>query len=182
MSWKYDGLPDIRIAVNISASYFLDPDFLPTIKNTIQQTGITSTQLELEVTETVVQTNEQNLEVFRELKEIGVVIAIDDFGTGYSSFASLKHLTVDSLKIDKFFIDDMIVDRKSQLLIASMIEMGHNLGHTIVAEGVETMEQCRQLQKLGCDMAQGYLFSKPVSAQKISTLLSSEFEFRSYNT
>ena len=168
VEWKDRGFPSIRIAVNISAHHFLDSNFVATIKNTIEETGIDPAQLELEVTETVIQTHEKNLAVFRELKDIGVLIAIDDFGTGYSSFASLKHLTVDCLKIDKYFIDDMMVDRKSQLLIRSMIEMAHNLEQTIVAEGVETIEQFCLLQRFGCDTIQGYLFSKPVSANEIS--------------
>lgn len=100
-------------------------------------------------------------------------IAIDDFGTGYSSFASLKHLAADYIKIDRYFISDMLSDNKTQLLIASMIEIGHNLGHGIVAEGVETAEQFNVLKKLGCETAQGYLFSKPVSADEITKLLNS---------
>ena len=128
-------------------------------------------ELELEITESVVQTDDQNLTIFHELRDLGVLLAIDDFGTGYSSFASLKHLTVDCLKIDKYFIDDMLNDPKSKLLVNSMIEMGHNLAHGIVAEGVETPEQCEMLQQLGCETSQGFLFSKPVSSDKVAQLL-----------
>ena len=109
--------------------------------------------------------------VFAMEENLGVLLAIDDFGTGYSSFASLKHLTVDYLKIDKYFINDMILDRKSRLLVASMIEIAHNLEHEVIAEGVETTEQLHLLQKLSCDAVQGYLFSKPVSSDDISKLL-----------
>jgi EAL domain-containing protein (putative c-di-GMP-specific phosphodiesterase class I) len=105
------------------------------------------------------------------LKDLGVVLAIDDFGTGYSSFASLKHLNVDCLKIDKYFIDDMLIDKKTLTLISSMVEMGHKLGYGIVAEGVETSGQLKILKNLGCETAQGYLFSKPVAADAISKLL-----------
>jgi EAL domain-containing protein (putative c-di-GMP-specific phosphodiesterase class I) len=171
VAWKKAGFPPLRMAVNISPSHFLDQDFISLVERVIDETGMVPTELELEVTEHVVQTNQQNLSIFQDLKNLGILLAIDDFGTGYSSFASLKHLTVDCLKIDKYFIDDMLADRKSQLLIGSMIEMGKNLGYSIIAEGVETIEQCRLLQKLGCEAAQGYLFSKPVSADEILKFL-----------
>ena len=128
-------------------------------------------ELELEVTEHVIQTNQQNLSTFRDLKSLGVLLSIDDFGTGYSSFASLKHLTFDHLKIDKYFIDDMLIDTKSQLLVGAMIEMGQNLEYGVLAEGVETMEQCALLKQLGCETAQGYLFSKPIAASEIEKLV-----------
>ncbi|MBE9032505.1 EAL domain-containing protein [filamentous cyanobacterium LEGE 11480] len=171
VAWKQIGLPAIRMAVNISPVHFLDKDFVALVKRVIDQTGMVPSELELEVTESVVQTDHQNLAVFRELKDLGVLLAIDDFGTGYSSLASLKHLAVDCLKIDKYFIDDMLADSKSKILLGSMIEMGHNLEHEIIAEGVETAEQCQRLQKLGCETAQGYLFRKPVSADEITKLL-----------
>ncbi|MFK8186550.1 MAG: EAL domain-containing protein [Phormidesmis sp.] len=171
VSWKKAGLPTIRMAVNISPVHFLDQDFVSLIKRVIDETEMVPSELELEVTESVVQTDQQNLSIFRELKDLGVSLAIDDFGTGYSSFASLKHLTVDCLKIDKYFIDDMLDDKKTKILVSSMIEMGHSLDHEIVAEGVETVEQCRALQSLGCETIQGYLFSKPVCSNEISKLL-----------
>lgn len=171
VSWKKLGLPDMRMAVNISPSHFLDSDLVPLLKRVINETGMIPSELELEVTEGVVQTNQQNLSVFQRLKELGVLLAIDDFGTGYSSFASLKHINVDFLKIDKYFIDDMLTDKKAKILIGSMIEMGHNLGQEIVAEGVETSEQLGMLEKLHCETVQGYLFSKPISAEEVSKLL-----------
>ena len=170
-AWKKAGLPVIRMAVNISPIHFLDRDFVSLVKRVINETGMVPSELELEVTESVVQTDQKNLSIFRELKEIGVLLAIDDFGTGYSSFASLKHLTVDFLKIDKYFIDDMLADHKVKILVGSMIEMGHNLEYEIIAEGIETAEQCHLLKALGCETAQGHLFSKPVSSDEISKLL-----------
>lgn len=171
MLWKKAGFSSIIMAVNISPSHFLDSDLVPLIKRVIKETGILPGELELEVTEGVIQTNPENLAVFEHLKELGILLAIDDFGVGYSSFASLKHLNVDYLKIDKYFIDDMLVDQKAKLLVGSMIEMGHNLEHKITAEGIESEEQATMLQELGCDYAQGYFFSKPVSASQISILL-----------
>ncbi|MGY8869861.1 MAG: bifunctional diguanylate cyclase/phosphodiesterase [Pseudomonadales bacterium] len=171
VSWKQAGLPAMRMAVNISPSHFLENDLAPMIKRVINNTGMPAAELKLEITESAVQTSQKNLSIFKELKQLGTLLAIDDFGTGYSSFASLKHLDVDFLKIDKHFIDDMLVDKKTRLLIGSMIEMGHNLEYKIIAEGVESTEQLSMLKKLGCDHAQGYLFSKPVDAEEISNLL-----------
>jgi len=172
-SWKKAGFSAIRMAVNISPNHFLDPDLVPLVKSVIHESGIIPSELELEVTEGVVQTNPENLAIFEHLKELGILLAIDDFGVGYSSFASLKHLNVDFLKIDKYFIDDMLVDNKAKLLVGSMIEIGHNLDHEITAEGIEKEEQLTMLKELGCDSAQGYLFSKPVSANQISKLFDS---------
>jgi EAL domain-containing protein (putative c-di-GMP-specific phosphodiesterase class I) len=171
IAWKKEGFPALRMAVNISPSHFLDREIVPLIKRIINETGIAPAELELEVTESVVQTDQRNLSIFQDLKDLGVLLAIDDFGTGYSSFASLKHLKVDCLKIDKYFVDDMLVDKKVLLLIGSMVEMGHKLGYGIIAEGVEASEQLNILKQLGCGTAQGYLFSKPVDAKAISKLL-----------
>ncbi|MCU7944894.1 MAG: EAL domain-containing protein [Candidatus Thiodiazotropha sp. (ex Cardiolucina cf. quadrata)] len=170
------GLPAVRMAVNISPSHFLEKDFVFLINRVIEETGMNPTELELEVTENVVQTNPENLTVFRELKDLGVLIAIDDFGVGYSSFASLKHLTADYLKIDRHFVNDMLSDDETQLLITSMIDLGHKLQHRIIAEGVETDIQFEVLNNLGCDTAQGYLFSKPVDADEIMQILKSNIE------
>ncbi|MEW8077904.1 MAG: EAL domain-containing protein [Candidatus Thiodiazotropha endolucinida] len=170
------GLPAVRMAVNISPNHFLDKDFVSLINRVIEETGMIPTELELEVTENVVQTNPENLNVFRELKDLGVLIAIDDFGVGYSSFASLKHLTADYLKIDRHFVNDMLSDDETQLLIASMIDLGHKLQHRIIAEGVETADQFDVLNNLGCDTAQGYLFSKPVDADEIRQILISNVD------
>jgi diguanylate cyclase (GGDEF)-like protein/PAS domain S-box-containing protein len=170
-SWNASTSHPIRLAVNISPSHFLEDGFVPLISKVIESTGIKANQLELEVTEGVVQTNKLNLQTFKNLKELGVTLAIDDFGTGYSSFASLKHLNLDALKIDKHFIDDIVTDKKSLLLVSSMIEMGHNLEYKITAEGVEEQAQFDILKSLGCEIIQGYLFSKPVIAERISELI-----------
>lgn len=170
--WKKEGYLGLRMAVNVSPSHFLDKGITSLIKRITEETGMVKSELELEVTENVVQIDARNLTIFQDLKNLGIQLAIDDFGTGYSSIASLKHLNVDCLKIDKCFIDDLLVDKESLVLVDTMIEMGHKLGYGIIAEGIETSEQLDILKNLGCDMAQGYLFSKPVSADEISKLLS----------
>lgn len=171
IAWKNSGLAPVRMSVNISPTHFLDKELVTLVKHVLSETGVAAEYLELEVTEGVVQTDEENLCIFKELKNVGVKLAIDDFGTGYSSFASLKHLNVDNLKIDKYFIGDMMIDEETITLVSSMVEIGHKLGHSIIAEGVETEEQLAILKELGCQSAQGYLFSKPVSGCEIVELL-----------
>lgn len=172
VKWQQSGFSDLRVAINISPTHLSDIDFIPLLKKEIELTGMYSQCLELEITESVVQTNHEDFSIFQSLKDLGVLLAIDDFGSGYSSFASLKHLRVDYIKIDKYFINDMLTDHKTNLLVCSMIEMGHNLGYKIIAEGVETVEQFNALKTLNCDIAQGFLFSKPVAPEVVSELLS----------
>lgn len=168
--WRGKGMRTIRVAVNISPSLFLHNEFASLIKRTIEEVDIVPAELELEVTESIVQTDPRNLSIFENLKNLGVSLALDDFGIGYSSFASLKHLKVDYLKIDKLFVNDMLADKQALTLISSMIEMGHKLGYGIIAEGVENSEQLNILRDLGCEKVQGYLFSQPISAAKIEEL------------
>ncbi len=168
VDWKNAGFPVMNIAVNISPSHFLDESIVPLVKDIIRNTGIHPEDLELEVTENIVQIDPRNLAILKKLKSIGVKLAIDDFGTGYSSIASLKHLQVDFLKIDKCFIDDMLRDKDTQILVNTMINMGHQLGYGIIAEGVQSVEQYQKLKELGCERAQGYWFSKPLKAKDVS--------------
>ena len=175
VAWKAVTGRSVRIAVNISPTLFLNRDFVESVKHTIDETGIDSGDLELEVTESVVQTDRDNLSIFQDLKDLGVSLAIDDFGRGYSSLASLKHLNVDCLKIDKYFIDDMLTDEDMRRLVSSMVEIGHNFRHRVVAEGVEDREQVKIIQALGCESVQGYIFSKPVAADEIPKLLEKNF-------
>ena len=165
---EFNGL---SMAVNISPNHFSDEAIVPLIKKIIDETGMNPEKLELEVTESVIQINDDNLKIFKDLKALGIKLAIDDFGSKYSYFASLKHLEVDILKIDKYFVDDIATDKKSLILLKSMIEMGHNLGYEITIEGVETQEQYEIIKTLGCKSAQGFLFSKPVPAKEITRLL-----------
>jgi diguanylate cyclase (GGDEF)-like protein len=171
VAWKKETRRSLRVAVNISPGLFLNRDLVESVKHVIDKTGMDPADLELEVTESVVQTDQENLPVFEELKQLGVSLAIDDFGTGYSSFASLKHLNIDCLKIDKYFINGMMVDDDTKTLVASMAEIGHNFRHKVIAEGVEESEQFKFIQEIGCESVQGFLFSEPVAAAEIPKLL-----------
>jgi len=173
--WRASGLPEFRIAVNISPLQFNDPALPDSVRHALDESGLPAQWLELEVTESVVQTSGDNLEAFERIRALGVKLAIDDFGTGYSSLASLKYLPIDSLKIDRLFIRDMLEDSDSAVLLGTIVGVAHALGHGVVAEGVEEEAQVRVLRGLGCDMIQGYYFSRPVPADQVPALAKKNF-------
>ena len=168
--WHRMGLPYIPLAVNLSPSHFQDEHLVQTVTETLAQTGVPAKYLELEVTESAMQTK-GHIEIFKQLREIGLKIAIDDFGTGFSCLASLKQLPLDCLKIDKIFIDDMLYNSHTTLLLGTIIGLAHALDYSLVAEGVETEEQALKLQQLGCDIIQGYYFSKPLPARDVPAFI-----------
>jgi diguanylate cyclase (GGDEF)-like protein len=173
--WRMLGLPEFRIAVNISPLHFNDPVLFTTVEDVLQQTGLSPGNLELEITENVVQTTGNDFSIFKRLRELGIRISIDDFGTGYSSLSSLKSLPIDCLKIDRLFISDILKDKKSSILLGSIIDVAHALGHVVVAEGVEQEEQLKVLRNIDCDMVQGFLFSRPVLPEAIPALAKTAF-------
>lgn len=176
VNWKKNTGHDIRLAINVSADHFSDTKFVSLVSNILNQSGMNPANLELEVTETAIQTASDNLDIFKDLKKLGVRIALDDFGTGYSSFASLKHLDIDILKIDKYFVDDISTDSQARCLVDSMIKMAHELGYEVVAEGVINEQQAHVLEQLGADIVQGYFFAEPSSVAIITELIRHENE------
>lgn len=175
VTWREMGLPPFRIAVNISPTHFQDPVIIETITECLKTSGIPASDLEMEITESVVQTTGDNLEIFERIRALGVRIAIDDFGTGYSSLGSLKKLPIDCLKVDRMFVSDMLQDPNSSILLGTIVGVAQALGHEVVAEGVETLQQVKVLQGIGCDIAQGFFFSRPVPAYEIPALVSIRF-------
>ena len=166
------GFNDIRVAVNISIIHLLQEDFVSTVLDIINETGINGHNLELELTETIMVDNfEIAKEKLKELRKNGIQISLDDFGTGYSSFDRLIELNVDTLKIDKYFIDNITGTDEDSLIIRDMISIGHRLGLKTVAEGVEYQAQKDYLLEHKCDKIQGYLFSKPVPEEETIFLL-----------
>jgi len=134
--------------------------------------GVPAELLELEVTETALMTDPvRSQRLLEELSGLGVRISIDDFGVGYTSLGQLKNLPVDELKIDKSFVMTMTEDRSNALIVRSVVDLGHNLGLTIVAEGVETEQALTELRGFGCDVAQGYHLSRPITADALTTWL-----------
>ncbi len=174
MLWHNSGLPYMQVAVNLSALHFQDTLLLDTIQDALNKTGVPAKYLELEVTESAMQATEC-LSNFKALRQLGIKISIDDFGTGYSCLASLKQLPLDCLKIDKIFIDDVTSNPDTALLLGAIIGLANALNYTLVAEGVETKDQALVMHGLGCNIIQGYLFSRPVSSDKIPALIDVDF-------
>lgn len=165
-SWQQAGANDLRIAVNVAAHQFQQEDFVKMVADILDETSLAPSSLELEITETsIMQNPEQVITILTELKALGVSIAIDDFGIGYSSLMYLKRFPIDRLKIDRMFVNDSTTDPDDAALVMTIITMAHNLRLNVMAEGVETEEQLNFLRLLKCDEAQGYFFAKPVPAE-----------------
>jgi diguanylate cyclase (GGDEF)-like protein len=172
--WHRAGLPYIQVGVNISPAYFQDPSLLDTIKELLDKTQVPAQYLQLEITENGLQAVSR-IEIFGHLRKLGVKIAIDDFGSGFSSLASLKQLPLDGLKIDKMFIEDLMTNPHTPLLLGTIIGLANALNFTLIAEGVETKDQASVMLGLGCTVMQGYLFSRPVSGSEIPALMAHDF-------
>lgn len=160
-----------RISINISTVQLLEENLINNIKEAMDSTALEAKYIEFEVTESVlINDKEESIAVLSKLKEMGFNIALDDFGTGYSSLSYLKILPVDVLKIDKSFIDNLTTEPRTKALIKSIIELSHNLGIEVVAEGVECYEQLSLLKNVSCDIIQGYYFSKPLPYEEVRSI------------
>ena len=174
-SWSKQGIPPLRVAVNVSSKQFKDPNLLSSIKRILEDTQLDPTHLELELTESVLMEEDRHHYcdecVFSELQAMGVNIAIDDFGTGYSSLSYLKRFPVNTLKIDRSFIKDICQNNDDAAITTAIIAMAHSLQLSVVAEGVEEPGQLHFLRSRQCEVVQGYLFSRPLPADEITHLL-----------
>lgn len=164
--------PDIKVAVNVSAAQFKQQHFVRDLVAQVHAAGFDPARLELELTEGMIVEDEEKAEAaIYGLREHGISLALDDFGTGYSSLIYLRRFSFDKIKIDRSFLEAMETTGESAILVHSVVHLGRALGLTVCAEGIETEEQHRFLQAVGCHELQGYLFSKPVLAEKIDELL-----------
>lgn len=171
-AWQAAGYKPVCVAVNLSARQFGQQDLVELVTRTLQETGLDAAYLELELTESMIMHDaEATIATLNELKAIGVKFSIDDFGTGYSSLSYLKRFPIDFLKIDQSFVRDITSDPDDAAITKTIISMAHDLGHKVIAEGVETEEQKSYLHLHHCDEMQGYLFSKPVPAKQFGLLL-----------
>ncbi|BDX04766.1 bifunctional diguanylate cyclase/phosphodiesterase [Planctobacterium marinum] len=169
--WQEAG-HQLTLSINISPRDFRYDDFYDQVAKNIQSSGITANGLELELTENGLMETSGNIrELLQQLKSLGISLAVDDFGTGHSSIAYLKHFPVDKLKIDRSFVKDIDVDPADKMITETIIDMARNFNLKVVAEGVETLPQHDLLLELECDIAQGYLYSKPVPLNEFETLL-----------
>lgn len=167
------GFGPLRVSVNVSTTQLKDDHLIDIIKSIPEKTGMDLKHLEIEITESVLMNSfEHNLKLINQMKELGCSIALDDFGTGYSSFNYLTQIPIDTLKIDKSFIDGICSNEKDRCIADSIIDLAHKMDISVVAEGVEDNEQLQILQNQFCDPLQGYLFSKPLNSTDFIELLS----------
>lgn len=170
--WQNEGYDAPRIAINISAKQFQQKLFIEKIQNILTDTGITAQHLILEITESMLMESDLKVtKTLNQLSDMGLTLAIDDFGTGYSSLSYLKHYPIDILKIDRSFIKDIISDDNDAAIVTATIAMAHSLGIKVIAEGIETKKQLNFLAKKGCDLYQGFYFSKPAPDVEVERLL-----------
>jgi len=172
MAWLNAGLGRLRMAVNLSARQFSQPDLVASISKVLDESKMAPQDLELELTEGMVMADvESAIATLRDLKSLNVQLAIDDFGTGYSSLSYLKRFPIDVLKIDRSFVNDIAHSADDATIVLTIISLAHNLRLRVIAEGVETVAQLAYLQEHDCDEMQGYYFSRPLPADEFAKLL-----------
>ncbi len=175
--WAEQGLPPVRVAVNLSPRQFVHRHLIDDIMKVLAETKCDTRYLELEITESTVMHNAPHaIALLTQLKQMGIRIAIDDFGTGYSSLAYLKRFPIDSLKIDRSFVADVPQDPGNTAITQAIVAMAHSLGLKVIAEGVETAEQLVFLRDQGCEELQGYYFSRPLCVADATALLTTSLE------
>lgn len=170
--WQDMGLAPIKISVNMSQAQFVRTDVYQSVVKALEESGLEARYLEIEVTETMAMTDvDHTVGVLERIHELGVSISMDDFGTGYSSLASLKTIPFDVLKIDRSLVCDVDANDTSRRITGAIVAMGKALHMVVLAEGVESPEQCQFLTDVGCDLAQGFYYSKPCPASEIESML-----------
>jgi diguanylate cyclase (GGDEF)-like protein/PAS domain S-box-containing protein len=171
-AWRDEGVPPIKVALNVSPLQFMQLDFSSYVENTIAKHQLDPQVLELELTETTVMRNLQDVAVqMNTLASLGIHFAVDDFGTGYSSLGHLHQLPITTLKIDRSFVEQIAEENGTFNIVQAIISMAHSLGMEVIAEGVETRSQALVLRNLHCDLLQGYLFSRPLRAEAVPALV-----------
>jgi len=170
--WQLQGMPSVVVSVNLSAAQLAAPDLVELVRQSIDQYGCDPLGLELEITESHLMVDAvAATEKLIAIKALGLQLSIDDFGTGYSSLAYLKRFPIDKLKIDQSFVRDMLDDPADMAIVRAIVVLGHTLGLSVVAEGVEQAEQAEQLKQMGCDELQGYYFARPLAAPALAQWL-----------
>ncbi|MBI5557821.1 MAG: EAL domain-containing protein [Deltaproteobacteria bacterium] len=176
--WQQQGVPPLRMGVNISSLQFKQQSMASLVRQALEETGLEARYLELELTESAIMQNvDQVNDTLNELKEIGVNLSVDDFGTGYSSMSYLKRFPLDTLKIDRSFVKDITTDPNDAAIIKAIIALAKSLGLKTIAEGVETEDQLRFLREQRCDEMQGFLASKPLPAAEVEQFFAEKRKF-----
>jgi EAL domain-containing protein (putative c-di-GMP-specific phosphodiesterase class I) len=172
MAWRRQGLPPLSMAVNLSPRQFSDENLLRDIDDALAASGMPAQLLQLEITESMVMHDVGHaIELLDVIRGRGVRLAIDDFGTGYSSMSLMKKFPVDTIKIDRSFVEDLPEDCEDRAIAQAIISLGKALGLTVIAEGVETSAQAEFLRERGCDEMQGFFISRPVAAASIPGII-----------
>jgi diguanylate cyclase (GGDEF)-like protein len=170
--WQDEGVPPLRVSVNLSASQFRENCLLDNIRRALDDAGLAARHLEVELTESAVMSDpEQSIAILEQLSLMGVLVSVDDFGTGYSSMSYLRRFPIDKLKIDRVFIDEIVSRPEDASIVRAIVSLAHSLHLKVVAEGVETPAQLEFLTAAGCDEYQGYHFSRPLPAAQFERLI-----------
>jgi diguanylate cyclase (GGDEF)-like protein len=171
-TWQIDGVPSLRVSVNLSASQFRDSGLVDSIRRALDDAGLQARYLEVELTESAVMSDpEKSIAILEQLSAMGVLVSVDDFGTGYSSMSYLRRFPIDKLKIDRVFIDEIVSRPEDASIVRAIVSLAHSLRLKVVAEGVETPAQLDFLKTAGCDEYQGYHFSRPLPAAEFERLI-----------
>jgi diguanylate cyclase (GGDEF)-like protein len=171
-AWQIDGVPTLRVSVNLSASQFRDSGLVESIRGALDDAGLQARYLEVELTESAVMSDpEKSIAILEQLSAMGVLVSVDDFGTGYSSMSYLRRFPIDKLKIDRVFIDEIVSRPEDASIVRAIVSLAHSLRLKVVAEGVETPAQLDFLKTAGCDEYQGYHFSRPLPAAEFERLI-----------
>ncbi|MEJ2423053.1 MAG: EAL domain-containing protein [Candidatus Thiodiazotropha sp.] len=179
--WQDAGYAPIRVAINLSSMQFIQRDLSTRVARCLAESGLQPEYLEFEITETIIMRNvNETITTLDEFKKMGISISVDDFGTGYSSLSYLKRFPLDVLKVDRSFVKDIPDDQDDVTIASAIIAMAHQLGLGVVAEGVETEEQLAFLRQQGCELAQGYHFSKPLPAYEFELLLTRQDQTKNW--
>ncbi len=175
-AWKKQGHRQVRVAVNISSKQFADQHLPQKLRNSLEGNRLKPNAFEVEITESVMAAKKrETVEILEEIKEMGLTISVDDFGTGYSSLLYLKNFPISSIKIDRFFVKDIIENPQDAAIVQAIIALAKSLGMTTIAEGIETSEQFKLLRSMGCDIGQGYFFSPAVPEEAFAQLVKDDF-------
>ncbi len=168
--------PPLTISINLSGQQLTEPDLVEFVEQTLQTTGLDGRSLKLEITESVAMKDvETAITILLKLRSLNIQLSLDDFGTGYSSLSYLHRFPVNTLKVDRSFVNRMAESEEDMAIVKTIVMLSHALGMNVIAEGIEALQQQKQLQMLGCEYGQGYLFSKPLDSKSAITLLDSQF-------
>lgn len=175
LHWRQGGMPNLRIAINVSSQHFVEQKLPDKIAVALQDFNLNASFLELELTESVLaDQSEETLEVLQRIKELGMTISVDDFGTGYSSMVYLKSFPIDIVKIDRYFIKDILTSTQDAAIVKAIIAMAHSMDIRVIAEGIEELGQVSMLQQMGCDYGQGFLFSRAVTCDDFAEMVTKD--------